>query len=188
MPPRKDYTGIKVNALTFLEFAEIRNKTTFWRFRCDCGNEVIASARTIMENKKHSCGCMRRKGRQTAANAIHRRYMKGAKSRGHSFLLTKGDVTDLVFGPCFYCGAEASNLFVNDHTGEEFSYNGIDRVNNSFGYEMWNVVTCCSSCNWSKKDMSGHDFIEWARRIVIYQNNKQESDFAHSLFRLEVAK
>lgn len=31
-----------------------------WRFRCDCGNEVVARAESIRSGNTKSCGCLRR--------------------------------------------------------------------------------------------------------------------------------
>ena len=38
-------------------------------------------------------------------------------------------------------------------------YNGIDRVDNNRGYEIENVVPCCTSCNSAKMDLSKEDFL-----------------------------
>lgn len=34
-----DLTGKRFGKLTVIEFAEVRNKRSFWKVKCDCGNE-----------------------------------------------------------------------------------------------------------------------------------------------------
>jgi hypothetical protein len=74
--------------------------------------------------------------------SISRRYgaMKGAaKTRGLPFSITKDEYAALILEPCYYCkyrlGQPASKL------------GGLDRLDNSKGYTIDNVVSCCMVCN-----------------------------------------
>lgn len=40
-----------------------------------------------------------------------------------------------------------------------FTFNGIDRLDNSGGYVSGNIVSCCQRCNMAKGKMSAGDFI-----------------------------
>ena len=64
-----------------------------------------------------------------------------AKQRGYECQLSKADLAYLVMQPCHYCGQPLSQ------TGC-----GLDRVNNSVGYSLGNVVPCCAACNKIKGD------------------------------------
>lgn len=56
----KDYTGMKIHRLTFLEFAGVaENGNSRWKVRCDCGTEFIAIAGNIIYGRTRSCGCYR---------------------------------------------------------------------------------------------------------------------------------
>jgi len=44
--------------------------------------------------------------------------------------------------------------------------NGIDRVNNAFGYTWQNCVACCENCNRSKGTRTVADFMKWALNIA----------------------
>lgn len=183
----KDYSGLKVNNLTFVEYVKSKNRVTYWKFRCDCGNEIVVSVCSVLDGKTHSCGCLRRMGRDAMVTRIFRQYRRGAISRGYNFALTKEQVSELIGSPCFYCGAESSNTFLNEKTNEQFGYNGIDRVNNSIGYEVGNVVPCCRQCNWAKRDLSSSEFISWINRLHSFQEHKSEVEYAvNKLFDLEV--
>jgi hypothetical protein len=53
--------------------------------------------------------------------------------------------------PCHYCGGEST---------------GLDRVDNSKGYILKNVVPCCGICNGMKETHNVVDFIEQCKKIV----------------------
>lgn len=36
------------------------HKNKLWKFRCDCGNEIISAAKTVVSGKTKSCGCLRK--------------------------------------------------------------------------------------------------------------------------------
>ncbi len=55
---QKDYTGMKFNLLTVLNEREVRNKKTYLKCRCDCGNETWVSAGNLTSGEVKSCGCL----------------------------------------------------------------------------------------------------------------------------------
>ena len=81
-------------------------------------------------------------------------YRKNAKRANRIFSLDRRLFEDLVTDNCYYCLALPSPI------------NGIDRVDNSRGYEVDNVVTACSKCNYTKKAMTKQGFEEWACRVA----------------------
>lgn len=52
----------------------------------------------------------------------------------------------------------------------EILYNGIDRIDNSKGYNLDNCVTCCTQCNTAKMQETEEDFKKWI--IDVYNNLK----------------
>ena len=79
-----------------------------------------------------------------------------AVQRGKEWNLTHEDLLQLVRGPCFYCRGESR---------WPSGYTGIDRVDNSRGYEPGNVVGCCKHCNSAKGSRTVDEFREWAFRL-----------------------
>jgi hypothetical protein len=69
---------------------------------------------------------------------------------------------------CFYCKAEPIQKCSWVGYDNDFVYNGIDRVDNSKGYEINNCVPCCIICNKSKLDLSLEEWKEWIEKL--YQN------------------
>ena len=89
----------------------------------------------------------------------------GAEKRGIPFNLTKEEFISLLYLPCYYDGTVNSNVWTNQITGEEFTYNGIDRIDNTMGYTLDNCVSCCWRCNNGKKDDSQTDFLSWISQV-----------------------
>lgn len=83
-------------------------------------------------------------------------YKRSAITRGYHWNMTDDRVEALFSSPCHYCG-----LLDLEHT-----LNGIDRVDNTKGYDETNVVSCCKLCNNFKHTLSVNEFITHANRIV----------------------
>jgi hypothetical protein len=67
--------------------------------------------------------------------------------------ITLDDVKNIVQRPCFYCGSIDNPC------------NGIDRLNNSIGYEKDNIVPCCRKCNTMKMDLTIEEFKNHIEKI-----------------------
>lgn len=68
----------------------------------------------------------------------YRTLKRDSKKRGFKNSLNFKDYSNLMkLSQCFYCGT--NNLGSRGY--------GLDRINNSKGYYLNNVVVCCKSCN-----------------------------------------
>lgn len=81
-------------------------------------------------------------------------YKYNASRRGYAFCLTFDEFIFFWQKPCNYCSAQIETI-------------GIDRVDNSIGYEIGNVVPCCKVCNRGKDTLSREEFIGWCRRVAM---------------------
>jgi hypothetical protein len=86
-------------------------------------------------------------------------YKNCAKKRNYSFSITWEQFIHLTQQPCHYCG-------IIDSRG----CNGIDRKDNSIGYEIWNCVPCCTQCNSAKLDYTYTEFMQWIERVYKCQH------------------
>lgn len=77
------------------------------------------------------------KGRFSRARSV-------AKREGREFLLTFDQYVAKTSEPCYYC----DDFFPRVQQGI-----GLDRLNNSIGYTIENVVSCCKNCNQIKMDV-----------------------------------
>lgn len=133
-----------------------------------------------LEKKKKACKrCEARQSyRQNSETIIigsqYRTYKWSAKKRGYDFELSKEEFSELVLGNCAYCGTPPINARqINAakrsvwHEGETVMLNGVDRVDNSRGYTLDNVVTACTDCNYAKRDKTTEEFMAWLERIAL---------------------
>lgn len=166
-----DKTGRRFGNLTVIELHSFDNVGyANWLCQCGCGNiKVIQSGRlNDTKNGTKSCGCARTKPEGVAAfNAIYRRYVANAKSRGYVWNLTKEQVKQITKENCYYCGTSPSNV-ERKHRNGGYVYNGIDRVDNTIGYVFENCVPCCGMCNKRKMSSSLDEFKSWI--ISIYNH------------------
>lgn len=81
-------------------------------------------------------------------------YKADAKRSGRNFNLTFEEFNSFWQEPCFYCGSEIDTI-------------GLDRVDNSVGYQLDNVVSCCFQCNKWKGAMAGAEFFTLIERIYL---------------------
>jgi len=73
---------------------------------------------------------------------------------------------------CHYCGAVPNNFSksyttpASDPQLEKGAfYSGLDRLDNSKGYEPGNVVSCCKPCNWAKGKKTYGQFVAWLDQL-----------------------
>ena len=76
--------------------------------------------------------------------SLFKHYIRLAKRKNFYFDLSIEEFEKLVSSNCDYCGKIPSQKYHN------ILYNGIDRKDNSRGYENFNCVPCCWSCNSTK--------------------------------------
>lgn len=142
---------------------------------CDCGNETWVSTHKLVNGHTKSCGCYRKSFRKLAygiatRNEILDDYKRGAKKRNLIWDLTEGDFDKLITSRCYFCNTQPSTLRVARRNNGDFTYNGIDRLDNDIGYVRANTVSCCKTCNRAKSDMSLRSFKIWIEDII--KNNK----------------
>lgn len=148
--------------------------------KCDCGNTTIARTWALKTGRHESCGCLMREkvaartrlpDNLTQKNNLYRKYKAAAKRRGYEFTLSKKEFINLIEQNCAYCGTspcttEKSYIYKYNH--EDYYYNGVDRIDNSIGYTSSNCTTACKFCNNSKNTLSKNEFLEYIKKIYIY--------------------
>lgn len=146
----------------------------------------MASGARLWRTK--SCGCLKeinrvpkiRKAPKVAATTIlFTRYKRNAKERGYPWCLDRDVFENLVFGPCFYCGTEPRTTVNNSRREEIGKYNGVDRRDNSKGYDSTNAVSCCSFCNYAKRDRSESEFLSWLQSASLYSDKQSYENYVN---------
>lgn len=63
MIQRRDITGLKSGKLTAIRYSHSVNRKQKWVASCECGNEMVIIASSIIYGRAKSCGCSRRGAR-----------------------------------------------------------------------------------------------------------------------------
>lgn len=159
-----------------------RNK--FWLCVCECGTfrELNTSRLRRRSNNARppGCGCnvlvhgfpakRLQPHDDRVFNARYIFYRRRAETKLQTtFALTLAQFAELCKSNCYYCGAPpamAARMGLAK-PGEPLS-NGVDRIDNNYGYIMENVVPCCTYCNQMKLDRSTREFLEQVERIAAH--------------------
>lgn len=137
---------------------------------CECGNTTSIASSDIIRGRTKSCGCLFKFERGVAAfNALLIRYKSNASRRGHEFILTDEEFKALTEQDCHYCGVHPSTELTCKSYNGHYTYNGVDRVDNTKGYTKENTVPCCGVCNKAKSTMSQEAFLGWIQRLINYR-------------------
>lgn len=95
---------------------------------------------------------------------IYQEYKNSASFRGLEFLLAEEDFKIIISKNCYHCTAKPKLYNVGARKFFEGIYkNGVDRLDNTKGYVLANCVPCCSTCNYSRQDLS---VMEWAQHCA----------------------
>jgi hypothetical protein len=181
-PVFPDLAGSVFGDLTVVSYAGVdKFSRRKWNCVCKCGNKTTSLGHSLRSGNSKSCGCSRVihlqafRGKKrpelclglgvASRNSIISTYKFGAKRRGREWDLSTEEVEALFKGNCHYCGRPPMQARRHPAENGGYVYNGIDRVDNTKGYVVGNVVSCCSKCNRAKTDMTFDEFIEWIERV-----------------------
>jgi hypothetical protein len=167
--------ALDLNGKVFPHFTVIsktdkrKSNSVLWECLCECGNTFLAAAGALSQNRIRSCGCNhpnRKEHGISTFNRLCRSYRRHAAARNIPFYLTNENIKYISKQNCFYCDAEPSNVVRAEYNTGDYIYNGIDRVDNTKGYTLDNVVACCAICNSMKSKLPLQKFIEQCRKIA----------------------
>ena len=106
------------------------------------------------------------KGRRTSTSRFSRA-KKQAERRGITFSLTLEQYLKSISSPCYYC---------DNRIGKPVQTStGLDRLDNSKGYELTNVVSCCWSCNRVRHNVLTPTEAKAAIQLVVLIRTNQEA-------------
>lgn len=176
--------GQRFGRLTALKVVKRQRRGTtvelVWLCQCECGNQKRVK-RTSLGISVNSCGCLRRevtrdrgkknKGQRAlpsgiaAKNKLFDKYRRQASARGLEFSITLEEFSYITQQTCHYCGTPPKQITNEKGSNGQYTYNGIDRVDNNEGYRVGNCVPCCGTCNKAKLSMTEDEFYWWVIRV-----------------------
>lgn len=180
---RKDWTGQTYNHLTFIKPTELRHrKAIIWELECTCGKKVNKIPFFVYRGFVKSCGCQTHKLRSDAgakSRKLEPRISSAKSIWGRVYKDGCNFETFLKLSQlsCTYCGRTPCRTF-NKYDGDKrwpkrldanFTYNGLDRLDNTRDHSPDNVVTCCTNCNMMKQSMSVNNFLNHIKLIYEHQ-------------------
>jgi hypothetical protein len=89
-----------------------------------------------MENQKKSA-----RKNYTSVSGRFNQCRSAQKRNGRSWTLTKEQFASLISNHCTYCGGPLPKTSA-----------GLDRLDNTRGYDLDNVTPCCALCNYARRD------------------------------------
>lgn len=140
--------------------------------QCDCGDFRWARSDILKKNKWGCKSCAKELGRKKfgeehSINNAWKSLTNNAKNRGILVEISKEDFVQIAKMDCFYCGEHPKEKIYYDQPewSTPAKLNGIDRVDNSIGYTLDNIVASCYICNRGKMDLSLEDFKAWIIKL-----------------------
>lgn len=189
-PRFADITDQKQGSLTPIDYVWHTRKSGtqswLWECKCDCGATCFVETKRFRKANPQDCckKCADRRSSQarikvdfgSIRNLIFKRYKRASVKRKQAFTLSFEEFSLLIQQNCHYCGAvprinssDAERVRVE----EQFTRNGVDRLDSSIGYIPGNVVSCCVDCNRAKLDMDYSKFLDLVSKI--YKHLIEES-------------
>ena len=191
----QDVTNLSFGRLTAIKLVDRVKGRVRWLFKCSCGTEKVLRIKDVKNGNTKSCGCLKietvtKRALEASGkwarlpnnvgfyNKLFNIYKGDAKRKGRAFNIAREDFARLVQKDCFYCGNAPNSFFVQNrqHTKHSMKYNGLDRIDNSIGYEYSNIVTCCRNCNLAKRTLTVEAFVELCRKVVKLADERLEKD------------
>lgn len=172
-----DLSGQRFDRLLVIKRVLNKKKHTIYLCECSCGKKTDVSSAHLKSGKIRSCGCLRieknRRGNAPGEGGLHilyAGYREHSRKKGREFKLTMVEFNEITKQNCYYCG-DKPNMLIS--TGKKnkiiystYLYNGIDRIDNTKGYFIDNVVPCCKNCNGMKSSHSQQFFIDHMTKIL----------------------
>lgn len=178
MGKRLELTGQRFERLTVIEFSHVDERgKACWLCVCDCGKEIITLGSTLKDGHTKSCGCLQKQRLKealekrklpegvAARNEIIRQHKRNARIRNLEQALTDEQIIAIHKENCHYCDVPPSTICLTPSLNGSYTYNGIDRIDNTKGYTMDNSVSSCKNCNLAKQSLSYDEFLDLIKQI-----------------------
>jgi len=164
-----DLTGQKFGQWTVLSRTHNIKSKISWYCQCSCGKIYIVEGGRLKNGRSTRCMECR------SGNNPWKGYNDGGMTSAWHMLLSNAKKNNRMVGitfeqfislsvqDCFYCNAHPS-LGLQRGSGStaalNIARNGLDRWDNHIGYCDYNIVPCCTACNFLKGTLHGDDFLK----------------------------
>lgn len=157
----KDLTGKNFGNWTIIKLEERGHNGVLWKLLCQCGSTKIVKSSGLKRSKRcHSC---MRTGKR-AQKSVITQYKLNARKGNREWGLSDAQFLELSQMPCHYCYSPP--MKEKKASYDTFTYNGVDRKDNSIGYTPENSLPCCYKCNMRKGTVGYAEFLVWIERLT----------------------
>lgn len=147
------------------------NNHRLWHVECkNCGIQATKNKyETIRSGGCRNCSLLQ-KG-YAGLNNLLVTYKNNAKKYKREFSFDIEQFREITSAVCHYCGSPPAKTFACNKGRNkksrwgDYTFNGIDRLDNSLGYTPHNCVPCCHVCNRAKNNMKVVEFVKYITRI-----------------------
>lgn len=150
-----------------------------YKVRCECGKTFITIGTSLKHKRVTECSsCAYQKRPQSTKRLTQEERMftktivDRCKAHNIPYSITAADYITVAKKACHYCGAPPiiKGAHMTRHAEIPIPVNGIDRVDNTLGYTIENIVPCCSICNSMKSTLSSEHFLTHIKQIILHLN------------------
>lgn len=142
--------GAYVGNIRLLEYCGLSGsyKRRSWKCLCSCGRSFEAQTIWFKQDRNSCHKCSKPNPKRMADGeaaflALERLYRNN--KRGISFDIPLQVFRKLVTSNCFYCDSPPLSIKKGTGLNNDFTYNGLDRINSDLTYTETNVVPCCKT-------------------------------------------
>lgn len=189
--------GMRFGKLTTIEdvgsytFGSV--KYNMWSCICQCGTTKPYKACDLRANRVQSCGCSRTENPNWGQKPIPKdsKYFfqswldiwkrKSTKRHDREFTLTLQELDQIYeqqSGKCYYTGRNLTLASTAKYAINETSVS-IDRIDNSKGYTVDNVVLCEKMVNVSRNTQTQEEFIQMCLDVTENTRRKSQTPYGH---------
>ena len=113
----RDLTGMKFGRLTVIKFShKDKAHRTYWKCKCECGNQIIVLSGNLKKENTKSCGCLHR---EKASNTFKELGRNIGKQRSE-----QGKLKEIATKDC-YKGTRICNLTRRVSSRNTSGFNGV---------------------------------------------------------------
>lgn len=170
----------EINSIRILEFYGMKNTRAYYNTLClKCNKKSIRRLDQIkIATTCKYCKDIDKIGKiQSVINNLYRSYKNSAYNKKLEFTLELEEFKNIIEKDCHYCGnppIETNTSKLRNFSKEKYLHNGVDRIDSTKGYEKNNIVTCCSMCNYMKRNYTIEDFLNQVCKIYNFKKEKDE--------------
>jgi hypothetical protein len=191
----EDLTGVRFGTRVVISRAGSNSNGTTWNTKCErCHTEKVTPRSIIVHKIPCRCTGNNKAGRprklsdeQIVLSSLFSTYRGSAIDKHLVWELSRETFWELVKENCHYC-EQPPNLRTwncggwqrRGLTAIDVFANGIDRKDNTKGYSLDNVVSCCKLCQYAKRDLPYEVFISYLKRIAALPKFQPSKEYVSS--------